>query len=319
MSDSTRHRRIAAKLIGVFAVLVAAAVCVAVVLYGRGKQVEYNWEADRRHQEYTRNNEYQARDACLVLPLVHQANCIAEARHKARENERQEQDLVAQRVTAVWTFLMGCAAILGVGLSAIGVFLVFTTFKATREGVESAKASADAALDQARDLQLQQLRPYIHFESGSFKISVSDKSEFTCSSVITIKNSGLTPAAIKRWALFFYPVTNHTESRGQSSAERPRMILGRDKTDTLEHGNGPGPITPYVGETSVVTIIICVKVLYSMLGDDREIDEETWLAVAQGLKPGETREGTHWVLIPEPDPKKFGLHVFSREWVAADG
>ena len=129
----------------------ASAVCVAVILYGRGKQIEYNREANQRHREYSRNTEYPARNSCLILPFQHQADCIAEARHKARENERQEQDLVAQRVTAVWTFIMGSAAVIGMGLSAVGVFLVWTTFHATKEGNRDSKQAAADALAHAKE------------------------------------------------------------------------------------------------------------------------------------------------------------------------
>jgi hypothetical protein len=81
--------------------------------WGHSKQIEYQRDAYEHQREYTRSSYAPARDVCFALPFQHQANCIAEATNKARENERAEQDLVAQRITAVWTFLMGSAAIVG--------------------------------------------------------------------------------------------------------------------------------------------------------------------------------------------------------------
>lgn len=103
-------------------------------------------------------------------------DCIAEANHAARENEREEQDLAAQKITAWWTKVMGIAAMVGMGLSAVGVWLVKTTFEETRK-------SNDIAHDhqRARLLPSAQLTR-THYLSETKKV------------VLRCENIGLSPA-----------------------------------------------------------------------------------------------------------------------------
>jgi hypothetical protein len=80
---------------------------------------------------------------------------------------------------AVWTFLMGSAAIVGVLLSAFGVFLVWTTFTATRRGNEIAREVGEA-----------QTRAYISVTG--IKANVTDKGFFEIE--FNVKNFGQSPA-----------------------------------------------------------------------------------------------------------------------------
>lgn len=114
------------------------------IVYGNLEQHKYEAEASRRQTHYSNNTYTPARNACLISPVKYQANCVAEAANEARKNERDEQDLVAQRVTALWTYIMGTAAVVGMVLSAVGVFLVWTTFRATREANEITRGIGQA-------------------------------------------------------------------------------------------------------------------------------------------------------------------------------
>jgi len=122
-------------------------------------------------------------DACVRLPIQHQSDCIAEASNAARENERQEQDLVAQRVTAVWTFLMGCAAIVGMGLSIVGVFLVWTTFRAAREANEI-----------GRNALIAERRPWLEIEKVMIGGIQMEAARAVVDIVVIGKNVGNSPA-----------------------------------------------------------------------------------------------------------------------------
>lgn len=247
--------------------------------------------------------------------------------HAAPTDHYQEQrgpsegywwpEFAARDTYAQWA--MTILALAATGVSIWAVQMVRATLDATRDGIREAKASADAALNQARDLQFQQQRPYVHFDGGSFRISVSDQSKFSCHAEIRIKNSGVSPAAITLWGLFLNPVTNFSEYRGQQSTERSSMIMGRDGTDVLTIGASDGEILADAAGSFVVSMYVCLKVLYGNIGDGQKLDEETWLGASARLNLGETVEGSHWVVIPEPDPTQFGVSEFSRQWVDADG
>lgn len=88
-------------------------------------------EAAQRSEIHRENAEDRIKWVCGSS--ITNPDCITEARQTQRENEREEQDLAAQKVTAWWTKIMGVAALIGMGLSAIGVWLVKTTFDETRK------------------------------------------------------------------------------------------------------------------------------------------------------------------------------------------
>lgn len=138
-----RHKDNLAKwLLRVLITIVVLVVGGAAIVRGLAEQSEYEWAAYQRKAEYTTESYSPAYEACLSLSGPSQSDCITEANNEYRENDRKEQDLVAQQTTAVWTFLMGCAAIVGMMLSGLGVYLVWTTFAETRKANQIALNSA---------------------------------------------------------------------------------------------------------------------------------------------------------------------------------
>lgn len=127
--------------------------------YGSERQAEYERYADNRRREYTANTYSPERQRCFRLAAGFQHNCVTEAKEEYDDYHREQQDLVAQRVTALWTKLMGGAAIVGMVLSAFGVFLVWTTFNATRDGNVISKRTGEA-----------QVRAYLMATGGLFQI-----------------------------------------------------------------------------------------------------------------------------------------------------
>jgi hypothetical protein len=121
-------------IVGLFITLLGVSAIVRGVL----EQVEYEGRSYERSSEYTADTYGPAYDSCVRLTRNRQTNCIADENEKRRENERKKQDLIAQQTTAIWTFLMGCAAIIGMMLSALGVYLVWTTFRETKRNTETA-------------------------------------------------------------------------------------------------------------------------------------------------------------------------------------
>lgn len=162
MSGSNRGGFPKARLIVSTIVFVAALLFgTAGILFGLAKQAEYERASYERSREYTADTYGPAYNACLRLSGVSQVDCIAQTHQERRENTRQEDDLVAQQTMSVWTFLMGGAAIVGMLLSAVGVYLVYSTF-------QEAKRTANAAVD-ANELALRlantQMRAWIGFDS----------------------------------------------------------------------------------------------------------------------------------------------------------
>ncbi|MDX2210076.1 MAG: hypothetical protein SFV20_06925 [Sphingopyxis sp.] len=100
--------------------------------WGLWKSAEYEWEADNQTSKYAAYTDKQIRQSCPRRPSVDQQNCAAKARHEQRANERNERDLVAQKKSALWAYIMGAAAVIGMGLSTVGVILVWTTFRETK-------------------------------------------------------------------------------------------------------------------------------------------------------------------------------------------
>ena len=130
-------------------------------------------EAAQRTEIHRQNAEDRIVRVCASDPF--KIKCIYEARQTQRENEREEQDLAAQKVTAWWTKIMGIAALIGMALSAVGVFLVWTTFNETRK-----------ANSIAKETLFRQLRAYVTVEA-------LESANMTGSVSITLHNSGATP------------------------------------------------------------------------------------------------------------------------------
>ncbi|MCA0434779.1 MAG: hypothetical protein LCH46_16165 [Proteobacteria bacterium] len=157
------------------------------VSYGLDETSKYEEQAKQKYEHYASQAYGPERDACFKLSLLSQRNCIAEAERKAREYERGEQDLVAQRVTAIWTSIMGTAAVVGILFSLLGVYLVFTTFQATKAGN---KITEDVGQAQAR--------AYLLFGSAEYS---RDGDLLRCR--FTIENNGSTPALYVRPQVHF--------------------------------------------------------------------------------------------------------------------
>ena len=147
------------------------------------RQAEAN--ASDRAEEYRQDAERYVERRCLRLAVPAAEDCAREAYQAARENQRIEQDLAAQRMMAWWTQIMGVAALMAMAISTVGVWLVWTTFRET-------KRTADAAFnanDIARHGMKEQLRPYLYPARGWFEMS-----EHLPTALVEIKNFGQSPA-----------------------------------------------------------------------------------------------------------------------------
>ena len=208
---------------GIILALVGLAAIGGGVGLGLLQQSRYEQEAVHRRTDYARHAADQIRQGCASITSPQQARCLASAVDeyalKTRDNQREYDDLVAQRTSALWASIMGVAALLGMLLSAVGVLLVWTTFQETKQtnqismrenarstrralasGNESAAAlviaqrNADAAARQvevAQDTAKRQLRAYI----GVTKFRVAGlTADRIPTFFLEIQNSGQTSA-----------------------------------------------------------------------------------------------------------------------------
>lgn len=255
------------------------------VWYGLDQESLYRQESDQRHADYSRRAADQIQRACGATALAQKPNCIKEAvseyRLKQRDNQREYEDLVAQKTSALWTSLMGVAALIGMFLSAVGVALVYTTFseakktnriamresaRATRRAVSSATETTQALAIAARNADAavtasvasvkyaelfekasaERSRPYVIFdcvEMSGFNGEV-DGAEVLDGLMFTIriKNAGATPAIKALMPGGVGIITGFLAS--PPTFERPNLI-GKEGRTTLGQG-WAGGINPFV-------------------------------------------------------------------------
>jgi len=190
MSGSDRGNRSKASLATKVAIAIGAAAIVGGITYGLFKQAGYQESANQQATDYAKYAAKKGREACVGLSRVEQVHCLAKEQAeydlKTRDNHRDYDDLVAQRKSALWTFIMGVAALIGMGLSIVGVVLVKKTFDATKDSNEIAKKTAR-----------EQLRPYVYLEvecvtnDDKGKIGSYDDGDRVS---IHVRNYGQTPA-----------------------------------------------------------------------------------------------------------------------------
>ena len=118
--------------------------------WGLLQQRLYEHQSLRGHTDYSTYSADRIRQVCLEFPAAQQPTCFRkganEQRMTSRDNMRDYENLAAQQTSALWTKIMGLAALLGMGLSALGIWLVKTTFDETRRGNEILLHGAGASL-----------------------------------------------------------------------------------------------------------------------------------------------------------------------------
>jgi hypothetical protein len=112
------------------------------IYYGLSEETAYEQSAGDAHAEHARHGCYVIPKSDTKTTAIKQPDsrpCTpSEKGEKENDNRRDYVDLVAQRSSALWAKIMGIAALVGMGLSLLGVVLVAITFRETRKGNEIA-------------------------------------------------------------------------------------------------------------------------------------------------------------------------------------
>jgi hypothetical protein len=162
MSDSDRVN--VSKVGLIIGLLLALGICVSWIGYGLSKSAEYERQADNKRSEYSEYTRQKIADTCVGIPDLEAVKCRYEALDAQREHDSNQSDLIAQRQSALWAYIMGAAAVIGMALSAVGVWLVKATFDATREAniiQKTAMKNAEIDAKEARDALVESDRAVV--------------------------------------------------------------------------------------------------------------------------------------------------------------
>jgi hypothetical protein len=122
-------------------IVIATLVAATFISFGLLKSAQYEWQADANSGHYSEYTRKKIAETCVAVSALEKAKCVYEARDKKREYRYNQRDLVAQKRSALWAYIMAVAAVVGMALSALGVWLVKTTFDETRTANEIARKS----------------------------------------------------------------------------------------------------------------------------------------------------------------------------------
>ena len=165
-----------------FCVLLAAGGAFRLYSSASTSQASYERTAEDRAHDYSQRRDVIIEDRCLPLAGSKQADCINEEREAARQGYRDEYDLEAQRITAVWTAHMGIAAIIGMAASLIGVGLVWTTFRETRKAANISERTYKAFIAMERPRLVVKFGEVKRYAGGriGFDLSVTNIGKSSC-------------------------------------------------------------------------------------------------------------------------------------------
>lgn len=177
------------RIVAALGLTALVAVSTAGIIYRDASNSEaiYSKQTDDAAQAARDSASIHANRACALVPLVERAECQDDEQEAARERERNEYDLQAQLVTSAWTRAMGLAALVGMVVGIIGVGLLWTTFRETRNAAEAARRTHQAFIDVERARVVPALEGAVEGGSGE-----DESIRF----ILSVQNIGRTSATL---------------------------------------------------------------------------------------------------------------------------
>lgn len=173
-------------------------------------------QASKNASEQAKRSDIAVREECAaVLAPPEKRDCIASEAQPYREAERNERDLEAQQVVAIWTRVMGKAAIIGMGVGIVGLFLIFTTFWETRQAAQAGF--------EANRLTARAQRPWLDFEVKA--INALDRVDDALVVRIIVNNLSSYPAHDVRAAACGHFISGHHQARVREIDVMERLDL----------------------------------------------------------------------------------------------
>ena len=182
-----------------------------IIPYSKGYQA-----ADKDHQSDYNNHQTskKAEQECINKSTTKEAiSCYRSAEHSARDKQRSEQDLDAQREMANWAegILWATLSIGGLSIlvTILGMILIGFTLHHTKRAadaafdmVDEAKATTKAAQDTTNLMRNEQ-RPWITFDLLGFPKIFDEDSNIVATVGIGIENIGKSIAVMGQVAIEF--------------------------------------------------------------------------------------------------------------------
>lgn len=196
-----------------------ALIFAALVTFGGVQQKIYFDIADSHAIASRQNALVEIKASCAVQPSPDR--CRTGALRAARADQREEYDLYSQRTMALWTAIMGIMAVTGAALSAIGIYLVWRTWDATREAAESSRKTLRSYIARERGVLLIK---------GGFHVELEGEPH-PHGFWLRLSNSGLSLLKVvsTEWAYVDEPVwSNHLAEQSNSQI----LILPGEEAET---------------------------------------------------------------------------------------
>lgn len=182
MLSSDRNKNL--PILGILTAIVALVLCCSIVgmlAYSSGQEAE---RLNKTPAAYNKAAKNKAQEDCVGRKGNAAFECIYEKVASSKQQAHDEQDLMAQQKSANGTMITAGIALIGLFVSGVSMWLLYTTFQATRAGNKISE-----------NVGYYQLRPFL-IASGFEWIQFQDDQTATFMRIcINWMNAGNTPAS----------------------------------------------------------------------------------------------------------------------------
>jgi hypothetical protein len=224
-------------------VLILGGVGLATTIYLRGMTEDIRSHASSQNaaSAYESDARIEANSQCRYLTGADQTNCVDRAYSRARDKQREEYELEADRRNATWTAVGGQAAAFGMLYTLVTVLVLFLTFQVQMEDRREARKQFlisrrhdRESLEHSQRVSDQELRPYVFVD----RITPEEISERDYRIVVWLKNFGKTPARNMEAVVTTY-VTRNLAKLQELKPRAHRIELGTAGPDGCRRAISP--------------------------------------------------------------------------------
>jgi hypothetical protein len=166
-------------------------------------------KAGQRAGQYTKDTEQQIFEACTVAELSIMRDCVTKKIQASEENQRAAKDLVAQDVTARWTFGVFWLGLGSSALSILGLYFLAANLAEIKHQRGISQQALDTMATQSQQnaallaetkasnkIASEQHRPWIKLEFTSLRVAIRkiDQNQVQFEFPVRVMNVGELPA-----------------------------------------------------------------------------------------------------------------------------
>jgi hypothetical protein len=257
------------------------------------KSAEYERQADNQRTEYSEYTRQKIAETCVGIPDLEVIKCRYDAFDAQREYNNNQSDLIAQRQSALWAYIMGAAAVIGMALSAVGIWFIKRTLDATLEAVEDTGKATTAMLRQ-NELTEHAQRPWIKISAELISVKSTERRIITIDWRVKFENIGQMVAHNYQPLVKFVPmdeqfltsIAAHMDSFPGKLQEIDSVLIPKD--ENVYKGRSTQAIEYLPWQTSDGFRKDCVLMLIAMAryripGDDKWRVSMQGFAIAEAL------------------------------------